>query len=201
MTSPAIAVKVVLLGQSTVGKTCIATRYVRGVFQSSTISTVGASYLTKSFKIDSDQYDFNIWDTAGQELYRSLTPMYYRNAHIAFVVYDVTVKSSFEAAEKWIADLREGNASIYIILLANKVDLTEQRIVDKQEGLELAEKCGVPYFETSAATGVGIDQAFQKAIEQVGTNQKLREKILPNSEPKQISAQEEEKKSEGGCCS
>ena len=199
MSSTAIPVKVVLLGQSTVGKTCIATRYVRGTFLQSTISTVGASYLTKSFTLEKDQFDFNIWDTAGQELYRSLTPMYYRNAHAAFVVFDVTNKPSFTAAEKWIEELREGNDNVFIILLGNKIDLQDHRVIDEKEGIALADKYEIPYVETSAYTGIGIDKAFQTIIMQIKSNEKLKKKLKPpvNSTQKKIENPKEEGK---GCC-
>ena len=198
MSSQAIPVKVVLLGHSTVGKTCIATRYVRGTFLQSTISTVGASYLTKSFTLGQEQYDFNIWDTAGQELYRSLTPMYYRNAHAAFVVFDVTNRTSFVAAEKWIEELRECNDNVYIILLGNKIDLAEQRVVEEKEGNQMAAKYGLDDIETSACTGVGIDKAFQTIILQIKTNEKLKQKLRP---PQQINQKKVEEQPQSNGCS
>ena len=199
MSNQSIPVKVVLLGHSTVGKTCIATRYVRGTFLQNTISTVGASYLTKSFTLGQEQYDFNIWDTAGQELYRSLTPMYYRNAHAALVVFDVTNKPSYIAAEKWIDELREGNDSVFIILVGNKIDLQEQRVVDEKEGYALADKYGLPYIETSAFTGIGIDKAFQTIIMQIKNNEKLKQKLRPPNASQQKSV-EQTQNDQKGCC-
>ena len=200
MSTQAIPVKVVLLGHSTVGKTCIATRYVRGTFLQSTISTVGASYLTKSFTLGQDQFDFNIWDTAGQELYRSLTPMYYRNAHAAFVVFDITNRASFVAAEKWIDELREGNDNVFIILLGNKIDLADQRVVDEKEGAQLANKYGIQYIETSACTGVGIDKAFQTIIMQIKNNDSLKQKLRPPPQVNQKKLDEPAQKDEGCSC-
>lgn len=179
MCPSSIPVKVVLLGSGAVGKTCIANRYVRGNFLQSTVSTVGASYHTKSFLIGNEQYDFNIWDTAGQELYRSLTPMYYRNAHAALIVYDVTSRQSFEAAETWIKELLDINEDVFAILVANKIDLIDNRTVQESEGQTLAEQYGLQYIETSACTGVGIEKVFQSIIQTIQTSEKLRGRLRP----------------------
>ena len=195
--SKSTSVKIVLVGQSTVGKTCIATRYVKGNFIQNSISTVGASYLTKSFTLGQDQYDFNIWDTAGQELYRSLTPMYYRNAHAAFVVFDVTNKPSFIAAEDWIKELRAGNEKVFIVLIGNKIDLTDLRTVEEKQATELAQKYKLPYVETSALSGVGIEAAFQTIISQIRSNEHLQKEIKNKTED--VIATEKEEKGKG-CC-
>lgn len=197
MCPSSIPVKVVLLGSGAVGKTCIATRYVRGNFLNSTVSTVGASYYTKTFVIGQDQYDFNIWDTAGQELYRSLTPMYYRNAHAALIVFDVTSRSSFEAAEIWIKDLLDINEGVFAILIANKIDL--DRIIEESEGQKLADKYGLLYVETSACTGVGIDKAFQMIIQQIQNSDKLKSTLHKNSPATQGNEAKPSDK-ESGCC-
>ena len=167
-------IKVVLLGQSTVGKTCLATRYVRGSFLNSSISTVGASYLTKSVQFGKDIFDFNIWDTAGQELYRSLTPMYYRNAHFALIVFDVTNQSSFLEVETWIDEVKLNNEDIFIIICANKIDLVDKRIIEEKDGILLSEKKKCKYIETSALNGQGIDRIFQMIINQIQSDVKLK---------------------------
>ena len=193
-----IPVKVVLVGQSAVGKTCIAARYVNGYFQHSAVSTVGASYLTKTITIDKQLYDFNIWDTAGQELYRSLTPMYYRNAHAAFVVFDVTNKSTFLASENWIKDLQEGNDNVLIMLVGNKIDLQEQRVVQFAEAETLAKKYNLQYIETSALSGVGIDKAFQMVIVHLKSDDYLKKKLNP--EPNVLTPQKENVENEKKSC-
>jgi len=195
MSSRSLPVKVVLLGQSTVGKTCIATRYVRGCFIQSSISTVGASYLTKSIEVNDDTYDFNIWDTAGQELYRSLTPMYYRNAHAALVVFDITNKASYFEAEKWIRELMQSNEDVFIIIVGNKADLEDRRQVDEKDGNSMAEKYKCVYIETSALTGIGIDRVFQMIVNRINHDPKLRLRLWPPKTPPPVVETESRK-----CC-
>ena len=198
--SKSIPIKVVLVGQSAVGKTCIAARYVNGYFPQSAVSTVGASYLTKTISIDKQLYDFNIWDTAGQELYRSLTPMYYRNAHAAFVVFDVTNKSTFSASENWIKDLQEGNDNVLIMLIGNKVDMQEQRTVQSSEAESLAYKYNIQYIETSALSGVGIDKAFQMVILHLKSDDYLKKKLNQEQNGVPQSAQKLENDNKKQCC-
>lgn len=191
-----IPIKIVLLGQSAAGKTCIATRYVKGTFFSQSVSTVGASYLTKTVVSDGVTYDLNIWDTAGQELYRSLTPMYYRNAHAAVIVFDVTSRESFKSASNWINELCETGENSFIILVGNKIDLLDAREVPESDGVKLAKDLRCTYVETSALSNVGIDLLFQNIIKGVKESPKLKGKSsgAGNNETIEQKAQNE------SCC-
>lgn len=157
--------KIVLLGDSAVGKSSIATRYIVGKFQSSN-ATIGAAFLTKTVDIDDDkQVTLELWDTAGQERYRSLTPIYYRGTDVAIIVYDVTSPISLTHAQSWIDELKgyiesEREASLQILLVGNKLDLNKQF----QPVHELCKQTEFQNFVVSAKTGEGIEELFGSII-------------------------------------
>ncbi|KAJ1824930.1 GTP-binding protein of the rab/ypt [Coemansia sp. RSA 2671] len=154
--------KVVLLGESAVGKSSIVTRFTRDEFNQYKESTIGAAFLTKEIAVDaSNTVNLNIWDTAGQERYKSLAPMYYRNAEAAVVVYDITQAASFERAKSWIKELqRQAEPNIIIALAGNKTDLADRRTVSKEEGAAYAATAGLLFFETSAQSGENVGELF-----------------------------------------
>merc|ERR1712137_399836 len=122
--------KLVLLGESAVGKSSLVLRFVKGQFLDFQESTIGAAFLTQTVCLNDTTVKFEIWDTAGQERYHSLAPMYYRGAQAAIVVYDITTAESFDRAKNWVKELqRQGNPNIVIALAANKVDLESKRAV------------------------------------------------------------------------
>jgi small GTP-binding protein len=154
-------IKLVLIGNTNVGKTSIVKTAITGSFTDESASTLGASYSTKSFQVDSRTIRLQIWDTAGQEKYRGMTPMYYHNAQIAVVVYSVTEKETFEAVDFWMKSLKD-NADVHIItfLVANKTDLGTLRQVSSEEGAEKAASYRAEFAEVSAKTGYGIGDLF-----------------------------------------
>lgn len=154
--------KLVLLGDSGVGKTSIVTRYVQGAVNEYQISTIGAAYLTKYETVDNKVVKFNIWDTAGQEKYRNLAPLYYRDAQAAIVVYDITESSSVPNAKRWIAELKEKlpSNSVQIAIVGNKIDLEEQRQVPTEEIQKFAQENGYFFKEVSAKAGINVDKVF-----------------------------------------
>jgi len=126
--------KLVLLGESAVGKSSLVLRFVKGQFLEFQESTIGAAFLTQTVCLNDLTVKFEIWDTAGQERYHSLAPMYYRGAQAAIVVYDITSRDSFERAKAWVKELqRQGNPNIVIALTGNKLDLAQNRQVQTQE--------------------------------------------------------------------
>ena len=161
--------KIVLVGDSAVGKTCVATRYVSDDFYEFQEPTIGASFMTKKVESEDKEIRFEIWDTAGQERYRGLAPMYYRKASIALVVYDITQKDSFEGAKSWIEELKRRSPSTCIIaVLGNKCDLEKNRKVSKYSSTEYFEKNkNLIHFEVSAKTGKNIKKLFQVLIEKL----------------------------------
>ncbi|EXC32913.1 Ras-related protein RABF1 [Morus notabilis] len=158
-----IRVKLVLLGDSGVGKSCIVLRFVRGQFDPTSKVTVGASFLSQTIALqDSTTVKFEIWDTAGQERYAALAPLYYRGAAIAVVVYDITSPDSFSKAQYWVKELQKhGSPDIVMALVGNKADLHEKREIPVQDGMDYAEKNGMFFIETSAKTADNINQLFE----------------------------------------
>ncbi|KAK9815512.1 hypothetical protein WJX72_004893 [[Myrmecia] bisecta] len=161
--APVPRVKLVLLGDSGVGKSCLVLRYVRGQFDPNSKVTVGAAFMSHSVHLpDGTTVKFEIWDTAGQERYASLAPLYYRGASAAAVVYDITSKESFQKAKHWVSELQK-NASgdIVIILVGNKTDLVELREVTPEDGQEYASRNDMLFIETSAKTAANVSEIFE----------------------------------------
>ncbi|ODQ67978.1 ras-domain-containing protein [Nadsonia fulvescens var. elongata DSM 6958] len=154
--------KLVLLGESAVGKSSLVHRFVKNQFDEFRESTIGAAFLTQTISLDDDTIiKFEIWDTAGQERYKSLAPMYYRNANCAVVVYDITQSESLERAKAWVKELqRQANENIIITLAGNKLDLEQNREVPTEEAEAYAKEAGLLFFETSAKTGVNVTEIF-----------------------------------------
>ncbi|KAK9839407.1 hypothetical protein WJX81_000434 [Elliptochloris bilobata] len=161
-------VKLVLLGDSGVGKSCLVLRYVRGQFDESSKVTVGAAFMSHSVQVqDGTVVKFEIWDTAGQERYSSLAPLYYRGASAAAIVYDVTNPESFAKAKYWVSELQK-NASgdIVIVLVGNKTDLAELREVSAEEGQEYAaQNPPMLFIESSAKTAANVSRIFETVAE------------------------------------
>ncbi|KAK1652887.1 hypothetical protein QYE76_070692 [Lolium multiflorum] len=156
--------KLVLLGDSGVGKSCIVLRFVRGQFDPTSKVTVGASFLSQTLALeDSTIVKFEIWDTAGQERYAALAPLYYRGAAAAIIAYDITNPESFKKAQYWVKELQKhGNSGIIMVLVGNKADLHESRSVASQDAQEYAEKNSMLFMETSAKTADNINQVFEE---------------------------------------
>jgi len=153
--------KLVLLGESAVGKSSLVLRFVKGQFHEFQESTIGAAFLTQTVCLDDTTVKFEIWDTAGQERYHSLAPMYYRGAQAAIVVYDITNADTFERAKSWVKELqRQASPNIVIALSGNKADLTTQRIVEYDEASAYAEENGLLFMETSAKTALNVNDIF-----------------------------------------
>ncbi|KJA28626.1 hypothetical protein HYPSUDRAFT_62268 [Hypholoma sublateritium FD-334 SS-4] len=152
--------KLVLLGESAVGKSSLVLRFVKDQFDDYRESTIGAAFLTQTVTLDDQTtVKFEIWDTAGQERYKA--PMYYRNANCAVVVYDITQSASLEKARTWIRELqRQADPSIVIALCGNKLDLSARRQVSQEEAKKYADEEGLMWTETSAKTGEGVTEIF-----------------------------------------
>ena len=155
-------VKVVLLGDTGVGKSSLVLRFVTENFKEYSESTIGASFMSKVEVIDGCAYKYQIWDTAGQEKYHSLAPMYYRGAAAAIVVYDITNTLSFEKTQRWVEELqRHGPDNIVLVVAGNKADLEEKRVVQKAKAKAYADSINAIFLETSAKTGQSVGDAFK----------------------------------------
>ena len=160
--------KIVLIGDTSVGKTNILSKYLTDEFDPESKATVGVEFGTKNFKIENNIVKVQIWDTAGQERYRSITNAYYKGAKGALLVYDITNKKSFDNLDKWISDLKiNGDEKISIVLLGNKSDLESQRVISTEEGKNKAELFKFAFMETSALNGSNIEKAFDELIKEV----------------------------------
>ena len=159
--------KVVLVGDSGVGKTCIISRYISGAFNQNSPSTNGASYASKliSFEELKKTISLDIWDTAGQEKYKSLTKFFYKDAAVAILVYDVTNKNSFESMKNfWYGQIQDfGSKNIILGVAGNKCDMYEKEEVNESEGKAFAESIGAFFEITSAKNNTGINELFETA--------------------------------------
>jgi len=193
--------KLVLLGEAAVGKSSLVLRFVKGEFVEFQESTIGAAFLTQSVTLNDVVVKYEIWDTAGQERYHSLAPMYYRGAHAAVVVYDITNEQSFFRAQEWVKELqRKGSSEIVMALAGNKGDLTAQREVSTEKGQEFATENSLLFFETSAKTAMNVQEVF------VAIAKKLPTSGPAQGQPRQrggisIQQQTEPAQVKSGCCS
>jgi len=160
--------KVVLIGDSGVGKSNLLSRFTRNEFNLETKSTIGVEFATRSIQADGKTIKAQIWDTAGQERYRAITSAYYRGAVGALLVYDIAKNVTFKNVERWLAELRENAAgNIVIMLVGNKSDLRHLREVPTESAKEFSEKNNLLFIETSALDSSNVEQAFQNILTQI----------------------------------
>jgi small GTP-binding protein len=189
------AIRLLTLGNSMVGKSSIILRYIENKFYDSYISTIGVDFFKKMVNIQKKEYQLHIFDSAGQEKYKSISKQYYHRSEGIMLVFDLTSKSSFDSILNWIEDIENGaEKGIPIVLVGNKSDLVD-REVSKEEAEELASKKGMEYFETSALDGSGIDNAFLKLAELVIKNEEQK-KEAAKGKALTLASETKEKK----CC-
>ena len=156
--------KYIIIGDSAVGKSNILLRYIHDKFNEEFQSTIGVEFGAKNIKIEDKIYRIQIWDTAGQETFRSITRAYYKNSVCACVVYDITNRNSFQNVKSWIEDCKKQSPkTVFLVLIGNKVDLEDRREVSYEEGSIYAQKNGMLFFETSAKTGKNIEEIFMNS--------------------------------------
>lgn len=157
--------KVVILGCCGVGKSSLATRYIRKIFFEYTESTIGAAFLSVPVFKDEREVIIDIWDTAGQERYHSLASMYYRSSDAVIIVYDITNPESLDEAKKWYNEIRNILSDAYIIFVGNKTDSVDSRKIDFDETKKYTDENKLDLIETSARTGRNVDKLFLQIIE------------------------------------
>ncbi|KAJ6792971.1 ras-related protein Rab11D-like [Iris pallida] len=160
--------KVVLIGDSAVGKSQILARFARNEFSLDSKATIGVEFQTRTLLIDHKSVKAQIWDTAGQERYRAVTSAYYRGAVGALLVYDITKRQSFDHIPRWLEELRShADKNIVIMLIGNKSDLEDQRAVSVEDAKEFAQKEGLFFLETSALEATNVEPAFMTVLTEI----------------------------------
>ena len=158
--------KYIIIGDAGVGKSNILLRYVYSTFKSDYQLTIGVEFGEKTVEIKGKIYKIQIWDTAGNEQFRSITRTYYKNSVCAIVVYDISRRETFDNVINWIEDCKLNSPkSVFIILVGNKSDLEEDRQVTTEEGEEFANRYGIRFFETSAKNSININEIFSESVE------------------------------------
>jgi len=154
-------IKLLLIGDSGVGKSCLLLRFCEDSFTPSFITTIGIDFKIRTVEIDGKKIKLQIWDTAGQERFRTITTAYYRGAMGILLVYDVTDEKSFMSIRNWIANVDQfAQDSVNRILVGNKCDMTTKKVVDYSAGKALADEFGIRFLETSAKNSTNVDEAF-----------------------------------------
>ncbi|XP_074116068.1 ras-related protein Rab-37 isoform X3 [Cotesia typhae] len=160
--------KTILLGDSGVGKTSLLVQFDTGSFSGNFAATVGIGFTNKVVNVGDTRIKLQIWDTAGQERFRSVTHAYYRDAHALLLLYDVTNKTSYDNIRAWLGEIREyAQNDVVIMLLGNKSDCGNERVIKIEDGKRLADEYQVPFMETSAKTGLNVELAFLAIAKQL----------------------------------
>ena len=189
--------KVLLLGDSSVGKTCFLLRYCDRTFQEAHLSTIGLDYRLTMTLQNQKNIKLQIWDTAGQDRFRALTKNYYKGANGIILIYDISTTQTFENVKVWINQIKEeANANVIIYLVGNKIDLPkDKRTVTEEEGQKLADEYKFLFKEASAKEGTNVNEIFQELVEKIDAEAKPE---VPNTEKKNQLYQAKDKKR--NCC-
>ncbi|CAE6432581.1 RAB6B, member RAS oncogene family [Rhizoctonia solani AG-1 IB] len=191
--APLKRTKIVLLGDQSVGKTSLITRFMYDTFDNTYQATIGIDFLSKTMYLDDRTVRLQLWDTAGQERFRSLIPSYIRDSSVAIVVYDITNRASFMSTSKWIDDVRsERGTDVIIVLVGNKADLSDKRQVTVEEATQRANELNIMFMETSAKAGHNVKTLFKKiamslpGMEKDGTNADGANKVNVNAQAPEV---------------
>ena len=199
MTSePSNIFKILTIGESGVGKTCILRRFVENKFLKNHLATIGIDFKTKTLNINNQEIKLKIWDTAGQERFRNITTQYYKGADGIVLVYDVTDEASYEKIKDWMDQILSNTQQeeIGLVLLGNKCDM-EPRNVTEEQGKKMAEDLKISYFETSALNGQGIKEAFEQLTRDI---MKKKGVGVGSGENIDLAKTKKKKKKDGDCC-
>lgn len=186
--------KLLVIGESGVGKTCMLLRFADGHFEENFLSTIGVDFKVKEITVDEKRVKLQIWDSAGQERFRNITASYYRNCNGIIIVYDITSLDSFNKVSEWIEEVRRYVPTAPLLLVGNKVDMEDKREVQKELGEKLAEKLGLIFLETSAMTAYNIEESFVELTKQLISVEVSKPKVEPknsvnlNTAPQQSSS-------------
>ena len=195
--------KIVVVGDSGVGKTNLIRRFIQDDFQSNSKATVGVEFFSKSFKINDNVFKIEIWDTAGQERYKSITAAYYKGAKGGLVVYDVTSKTSFDNVDNWVSEIKEkASTDMKTMMIGNKIDLKDERTVSTEEAMEKAKLLELPLMEASALDSTNVKQAFYDLLKEMYKEVKKTIDVVEQAEKQNEGVQLDTNQSDEkkGCC-
>lgn len=179
--------KVLIIGDSSVGKSNILLRFSDNIFHDTFLPTIGVDFKIRNVKMGDQTIKLNIWDTAGQERFKTITSTYYKGAHGIILAYDITDRESFNNVNNWLAEVKKhAGAQVIKLLVGNKCDLESERVVSAKEAKEFADSLGISFLETSAKQRVNIDESFMTLTKQIyellpETERRTEERLNPRT--------------------
>ena len=195
--------KVLLLGNSNVGKSSLFLRFVDDIWNDTFVPTIGVDFKIKTFDIDEKRIKMQIWDTAGQERFKNIIASYYRGAHGILLIYDVTDKDSFKNLSNWLIEIEKNSSKNVIkVLIGNKTDLEDKRVISQNQGKDFADTYGLKFIETSVKKNINVKEAFETLGRELmaASGDKRITKEKPNKKISISKAQDLNVQKQGGCC-
>jgi len=192
--------KLVLIGDSGVGKSCLLLRFADDTYTESHISTIGVDFKIRTIQLDGKTIKLQIWDTAGQERFRTITSSYYRGAHGIIVVYDTTDSETFEHVKTWLHEIeRYASENVNKLLVGNKSDLTTKRQVETEAAKEFADSASIPFLETSAKNATNVEDAFMTMAGEI-KKRMASQPSMADTGAKKVAVGQGKAVKKGGCC-
>ena len=197
--------KLLLIGNSSVGKSSLLVRFVDDVWEENFVPTIGVDFKLKTLDVNGKKVKLQIWDTAGQERFKNITASYYRGGNGVLVVYDITDRDSFTNLTSWLIEIeKNANKNVFKLLIGNKNDLESERKVTTEEGKEFADSNGMKFIETSAKTADKVYEAFELLTQEIIKNNLNKDKVITNKGTERKielnKGADLNKKKEKGCC-
>ena len=196
--------KVLMLGNSNVGKSSLFLRFVDDIWNDTFVPTIGVDFKIKTIEIDQKKVKMQIWDTAGQERFKNIISSYYRGANGILLIYDITDKESFKSLSNWLIEIeKNGNKNVLKVLIGNKSDLEDKRVISFNQGKEFADMYGLKFIETSAKKNLNVNEAFESLGREImesnvdyKVSKQMKNKKITVSNARDLDVE----KKEGGCC-